>query len=217
VPQPHTATPPSRSERKRQMILEAGQALFLRYGYQGTSMDEVAASAGVSKQTVYKHFGEKRELLFAIVTDALDTAAAPFRDRITALPQTTDLKTDLNTLAGEYLRAVLDERVVQLRRLVIGEANGLPDLARLYYDHAPTRTLAALADAFRQLHQRGVLHAPEPRLAAQHFAFLIVGKPIDQALFCGAPDVLAESDAAANVRAGVEVFLAGYRPQAAAG
>ena len=48
-------------------------------GYQGTSMDQVAASAEVSKQTVYKHFGEKHELLFAIVTDALDSTVTAVR------------------------------------------------------------------------------------------------------------------------------------------
>ena len=65
---------------------------------------------------------------------------------------------------------------MQLRRLVIGEANRLPELARLYYEHAPLRTLAALTDAFARLHDRGVLNAPEPSLAAEHFAFLIVGQ-----------------------------------------
>ena len=165
-----TATPPSRSARKRQTILSAGQALFLDGGYQGTSVDQIAARASVSKQTVYKHFGDKQELLFAIVTDALDTAAAPFLDRIAALPQTTDLRADLIALAEEYLHAVLAEPVVQLRRLVIAEANRLPELARLYYDHAPTRTLAALTDGFRALHDRGLLDAPQPRLAAEHFA-----------------------------------------------
>jgi TetR/AcrR family transcriptional regulator, mexJK operon transcriptional repressor len=206
-------TLPGRSARKRQTILSAGQQLFLSNGYQGTSMDQVAAKAAVSKQTVYKHFGEKRELLFAIVTDALDSAAGSIRDRIAALPESADMEDDLAALAGDYLRAVLQEPVVQLRRLVIGEANRLPELARLYYEHAPLRTLAALTEAFGQLHDRGVLNAPEPSLAAEHFAFLIVGRPIDQALFDGAPNVLADFDADTYARAGVEVFLAAYRPR----
>ena len=204
-------TPPGRSARKRQTILSAGQELFLSNGYQGTSMDQVAATAAVSKQTVYKHFGEKRELLFAIVTDALDSAAGSIRDRIDALPESDDVEADLVALAGDYLRAVLHESVVQLRRLVIGEANRLPELARLYYEHAPLRTLTALADAFARLHDRGVLNAPQSALAAEHFAFLIVGRPIDQALFDGARQVLADVDVDAYARSGVDVFLAAYR------
>lgn len=206
-------TVPGRSARKRQTILSAGQELFLSNGYQGTSMDQVAATAAVSKQTVYKHFGEKRELLFAIVTDALDSAAASIRDRIAALSDSDEVESDLVSLAGDYLRAVLDERVVQLRRLVIGEANRLPELARLYYEHAPLRTLNALADAFGRLQDRGLLNTPEPSLAAEHFAFLIVGRPIDQALFDGAPRVLADIDIDTYARAGVDVFLGAYRPR----
>lgn len=202
---------PQRSAVKRKAILTAGQQLFLTHGYQGTSMDQVAATASVSKQTVYKHFGEKRELLFAIVTDALDSAAGSIRDRIAALADSADLEADLVALAGDYLRAVMQESVVQLRRLVIGEANRLPDLAQLYYEHAPLRTLGALADAFTTLHGRGVLHTPQPLLAAEHFAFLIVGRPIDQALFDGAPAVLADIDIDSYARAGVDVFLAAYR------
>ena len=207
------ATLHGRSAQKRQTILTAGQQLFLSNGYQGTSMDQVAATAAVSKQTVYKHFGEKRELLFAIVTDALDSAAAIIGDRIAALSESDDVESDLVSLAGDYLRAVLDERVVQLRRLVIGEANRLPELARLYYEHAPLRTLTALTETFGGLDERGVLNAPEPSLAAEHFAFLVVGRPIDQALFEGAPKVLVDFDVDAYARAAVDVFLAAYRPR----
>lgn len=202
---------PPRSARKRQTILSAGQQLFLNNGYQGTSMDQVAATAAVSKQTVYKHFGEKRELLFAIVTDALDTVSGAILERIAALPDGDDVHADLVALAVDYLHAVLDERVVQLRRLVIGEANRLPELARLYYEHAPLRTMAALTDAFARLHDSGVLNAPQPAFAAEHFAFLIVGKPIDQALFDGASAALGGLDVDAYARAGVDVFLAAYR------
>jgi len=202
-----------RSAVKRESILTAGRQLFLTHGYQGTSMDQVAATAAVSKQTVYKHFGEKRELLFAIVTDALDGTAAAIGASIAALADSTDLEADLTALAADYLRAVTQESVVQLRRLVIGEANRLPQLARLYYEHAPLRTLASLASAFAELHDQGALNTPEPSLAAEHFAFLIVGRPIDQALFDGAPAVLSAVDVDSYARAGVNVFLAAYRPR----
>ncbi|MDT5017146.1 MAG: TetR/AcrR family transcriptional regulator, mexJK operon transcriptional repressor [Mycobacterium sp.] len=206
-----------RSARKRLTILSAGRALFLSSGYQGTSVDQIAASAEVSKQTVYKHFGDKQELLLAIVNDALDSTVTPFLPRIAKLADTTDLESDLTALAGDYLRAVLQEPVVQLRRLVVGEANRVPALAQLYYEQAPTRTLAAFGDCFAVLRDRGLLSVPEPANAAEHFAFLIVGKCIDQALFCGGPQVLAGIDVNQHVRAGVQVFLAGYGPRHAAG
>ena len=202
-----------RSARKRATILSAGRALFLSNGYQGTSVDQIAASAEVSKQTVYKHFGDKQELLLAIVTNALGSTVTPFLSRIATLADTTDLDADLTALAGDYLRAVLQEPVVQLRRLVVGEANRVPALAQLYYEQAPARTLAAFTNCFSRLDERGLLHVPEPMLAAEHFGFLIVGRSIDQALFCGASEVLAGIDPDRYVRAGVAVFLAGYRPR----
>jgi TetR/AcrR family transcriptional repressor of mexJK operon len=201
-----------RSARKRLTILSAGRTLFLNNGYQGTSVDQIAASAEVSKQTVYKHFGDKHELLLAIVKDALEATVAPFLPRIAGLAQTTDLENDLTALAADYLRAVLQEPVVQLRRLVVGEANRVPALAELYYEQAPARTLAAFSECFGLLAKRGLLVVPEPTTAAEHFAFLVVGRCIDHALFCGGPAVLAGIDVDAHVRGSVSVFLAGYRP-----
>ena len=200
-----------RSARKRLTILSAGRQLFLSNGYQGTTVDQIAASAEVSKQTVYKHFGDKHELLLAIVNEALESTVAPFLDRIHALAGASDLEAELIALAVDYLRAVLQEPVVQLRRLVVGEANRVPELAQLYYGQAPARTLAAFADCFAALHDRGLLYVPEPAVAAEHFAFLIVGRAIDEALFHGGPQVLAATDVDDNARAGVRVFLAAYQ------
>lgn len=204
--------PPGRSARKRMTILTAGRELFLAGGYQGTTVDAIAAAAQVSKQTVYKHFGDKHELLMAIVNEALETTVSTFVAHAARLAETTDLESDLMALGQDYLRAVLQEPVVQLRRLVVGEANRLPELATLYYDQAPGRMLAAFADCFARLDERGLLLVPEPDTAAEHFAFLLVGRCIDQALFWGGPQVESAVDADRHVRSGVRVFLAGYRP-----
>ena len=61
-----------RSARKRQAILAAARTLFLRHGYGGTSMDEVAAIAAVSKQTVYKQFADKQRLFAAVITGDIE-------------------------------------------------------------------------------------------------------------------------------------------------
>jgi TetR/AcrR family transcriptional repressor of mexJK operon len=151
--------------------------------------------------------------LLAIVNNALASTVGPFLERIRALADTTDVETDLTVPAADYLGAVLQEPVVQLRRLVVGEANRVPELAQLYYDQAPARTLTAFAECFSALHERGLLHAPEPAVAAEHFAFLIVGRSIDKALFYGGPQVLTGVDVDDYVRAGVRVFLAAYQPR----
>lgn len=199
-----------RSERKREAIRAAARTLFLRQGYQGTSMDEIAALAAVSKQTVYKNFADKQQLCTEIVLGTLDQVSAPFLDRVAALAATGDLAADLRSLARDYLASVLRPEVLRLRRLIIGEAHHLTELARTYYDAAPERTLAGLADCFAALAERGLLTVPDPALAAGHFAFLVLGRSLDRALFHGddATGTPAERDRLAD--AAVTVFLAAY-------
>src|SRR5215218_4663662 len=122
------ATPP-RSARKRAAILDAATMLFLRNGYRGTSMDEIAALARVSKQTVYKAFSDKQRLFSAIVTSAVEQAAVPVHAEVHRLEDTGDLEADLRRVARQLLSRVMQPRLLQLRRLVIGEAGRFPELS----------------------------------------------------------------------------------------
>jgi TetR/AcrR family transcriptional regulator, mexJK operon transcriptional repressor len=200
----------SRSARKRQAIIDAATTLFLDNGYQGTSMDEIAARAAASKQTVYKNFADKERLFSEIILSTLDRAAEPVGAEVRALPGTEDLARDLGALARRYVTAVLQPRVVQLRRLVIGESGRLPALSRTYYEQAAERTLAGLADAFERLAKRGLLKIDDAGLAAAHFAFLVLGPPLDRALFHAHDERLAPAERDRFADAGVRVFLAAY-------
>ncbi|HKN96713.1 MAG TPA: TetR/AcrR family transcriptional regulator [Pseudonocardiaceae bacterium] len=200
----------TRTGRKRAAIRTAARTLFLRQGYQGTSMDEIAALAAVSKQTVYKQFTDKELLFTEIVLGTLDQAGGPFLADVDALAGTDDLAADLHALARRYLAAVLRPEVLRLRRMVIGEAHRLRELARAYYDRAPERTLAGLADSFGRLAGRGLLRAADPELAATHFAFLVLGRPLDRALFLGDDDIPDAAELARLADAAADVFLAAY-------
>ena len=81
-----------RSARKRRAILDAATAAFLRNGYLGTSMDEIAALAGVSKQTVYKHFADKERLFSEIVTATVNEASDPSTTRCATCQDSGDLE-----------------------------------------------------------------------------------------------------------------------------
>jgi TetR/AcrR family transcriptional repressor of mexJK operon len=198
-----------RSASKRRVIKEAATALFLRNGYQGTSMDEIAALAAVSKQTVYKNFADKERLFTDIILGITGSSEEIIQDMTRALASTDDLERALTQLARRYVAAVLRPHVLQLRRLIIAEAGRFPDLARSYYQRAPARALDLLASAFAELAGRGLLRLADPLLAASHFAYLILSIPQDQAMFC-----VAERFSAAEVDrfadAGVRVFLAAY-------
>ena len=132
-----------RSPRKRRAILEAGTEVFLQNGYRGASMDEIAALAGVSKQTVYKHFSDKEALFTEIVIGAVDAVAGPVHDEVLRLEDSGDVEADLRGLARRLLGRVMQPRILRLRRLVIGEAGRFPDLGRTFYEQGPGRTIAA--------------------------------------------------------------------------
>src|SRR5215216_1575114 len=140
-----------RSARKRRAILEAATTLFLRKGYLGTSMDEIAARAAVSKQTVYKHFADKERLFAEIVTGTVDEASDPVQDEVRSLQDSGDLEADLRDLGRRQLTKVMQPRLLALRRLVIAEAGRFPELGRVFYERGPGRTMATLADTFERL------------------------------------------------------------------
>jgi AcrR family transcriptional regulator len=198
----------TRSARKRRAILDAAAEVFLQKGYLGTSMDEVAALAAVSKQTVYKHFADKESLFAEIVTGTVDEAGDRVHASVLELADSGDVEADLRELARRQLALVMQPRVLQLRRLVIGEVGRFPALGRTFYERGPGRTLEALAAAFTRLAAAGALKLDDPALAAEHFNWLVMSIPLNQAMLLG-DDEQPDLDRYADE--GVRVFLAAYQ------
>lgn len=197
-------------EGKRAAILEAATTLFLRNGYRGTSMDEIAALARVSKQTVYKHFADKERLFTEIVVDTVAEVAEPIHQEVLRLEDSGDAEADLRHLARQLLGMVMQPRILQLRRLVIGEAGRFPQLGRTFYEQGPGRTIAALATVFERLADRGVLQADDPLLAAAHFNWLVMSIPLNRAMLLGEDEPAAAAELDAIADAGVRAFVAAY-------
>src|SRR6185437_10116388 len=89
---------------KLQAILEAATVAFLQNGYLGTNMDEVAALAGVSKQTVYNHFSNKETLFITIVTQMTNAGSDAVRDEASELQPGTDVAEYLRNYAHRQLK-----------------------------------------------------------------------------------------------------------------
>jgi TetR/AcrR family transcriptional repressor of mexJK operon len=195
-----------RSARKRLAILEAAREVFMRSGYGGASMDEIASVAKVSKQTVYKHFADKENLFTEIITDDMDRRS---NELIRALADTEDSAGDLGQLARRHIASIVKPEVMRVRRMVIGEADRFPELARAWSQTGIERGLAKLAERFTELARSGLLRVEDPALAAQHFNWLILSIPLNASMFD--PEVKfthAELDRYADE--GVRVFLAAY-------
>lgn len=218
MPPPRPLTTPGvprderRSDRKRAAILDAATTAFLRRGYLGASMDEIAALAAVSKQTVYKHFADKETLFTEIVNRTVDRASNPVYEIVLSLDPSDDVAAALRDLARRLLATVMQPTLLQLRRLVIGEAGRFPELGRTFYERGPQRTIGALAVAFERLAQEGALHLADPGIAAAHFNWLIMSIPLNEAMLCGNDEPLAPADLDRYADAGVRAFLAAYGP-----
>jgi TetR/AcrR family transcriptional repressor of mexJK operon len=195
--------------RKSSTILETARDLFLTKGYDGTSLDDVAATSRVSKTTVYNNFADKDALFVAVVTDIIE------RSDIIADALAADLAADgpvderLRAAARRLVVSVLDPAVVQLRRLAITESRRFPELIATYWQHAPAKSLATLAAAFTEMDKRGELDIPDAVAAATQFAYAVVGPGQDRALLTPG-DQPTERELIAHADLAVGAFLRAY-------
>jgi TetR/AcrR family transcriptional regulator, mexJK operon transcriptional repressor len=200
----------TRSDRKHREIMHAATALFVAKGYDGTSMDEIAARAGVSKQTIYKHFSDKDRLFTEIVLATTKQVDHVVGLVLGSLGDTKDLIHDLRQLGRQFLEALMDEELLQIRRLVIANADRMPSLGRDWYEHGFEGVLAALASCFRALADKGLLQIDDALLAANHFSGMLLWIPLNEAMFTGnkKPRTKAELNRLAD--AAVQAFFAAY-------
>ncbi len=200
-----------RVERSRTAILAAAMERFLADGY-AADLDDIANAAGVSKKTIYNVIGGK-ELLFRETLPATLTTAERVAGEIGAtLAGADDVPEALRQTAVRLSEIVLSEPIVNLRRLLIGVADRFPSLVQDYYERAPGRMLTALAEAFAELHRRGLLHIDDARLAAEQFAYLAIGAALDRALFGVAEANASDVERSARAIHGADVFYRAYRP-----
>ena len=208
--QPAFAGEGGNSERKRRAILEAAMSVFLKSGYLGASMDEIAAMAQVSKQTVYKQFSNKESLFVAIVTSMTDTASDTVHNDVPELTESGAVADFLQSYALRQLTVVLTPPLMQLRRLVIGEVSRFPDLARILYERGPQRAIASFARVLEHLAARGLLTIDDPKIAASHFNWLVMSEPLNRAMLLGDATIPKQAALRRHAQECVRVFLAAY-------
>ena len=200
----------TRSSRKRRAILDAATEVFLAGGYLGASVDEIASRSGVSKQTIYKHFGSKEALFVEIVTQMSGRAFDAVYKDVPDLEDGGDVATYLVDYAYRQLTVVLSPQTMQLRRLVIGEVGRFPELARALYERGPRRALDTLAALFERLTDRGVLAIEDANIAASQFNWLVIAEPLNRAMLLGNGAIPKRAELRRHAQAGVRLFLIAY-------
>lgn len=210
--EPRPGSEVGRTARKRRAILQAATEVFLRNGYLGASMDEVAARAAVSKQTVYKQFEDKEHLFAEIILGTTVQVVDGFaRAFVNTLDEATDARQALRDLARRLLDNLMQPDVLRLRRLVLAEADRFPDISGAWFERGFHRSVVLLGEAMQRLADRGMLRdLPDPTLAAYQFAGLVMYKPMNQVMFAGthAGPAAGELDSIADQA--VQVFLTAY-------
>ena len=198
-----------RSAQKRRAILEAATEVFLKAGYLGTNMDEIAALSGVSKQTVYKNFASKEALFVEIVSSMTNTTGDMVHNDAPKLGD-GDVAAYLEDYAYRQLAAVLTPRIMQLRRLVIGEVARFPELAKVLYERGPLRAMRMLAQVFEGLAKQGHLEFDDAMVAASHFNWLVMSDALNVAMLLGDAAIPKPTELRRQAAEGVRVFLAAY-------
>ncbi len=203
--------PPLRqgSPAKRAAIVRAALEVFVREGYARASVGAIAASAGVSKRTIYDYYGDKEQLFLSTLQETKDAQTAAFHKLLDrTLGQVDDIEAALTLFGREFATQIARsaERAAVMR-LMIAEASHFPTLLeRTLTNNSVQR---ALADRLAELAEQGVLDVPDPMEAAEFLGLLVTGR-VNNRSWYGAVQ-LDDAEIAQLVAGGVQIFLRAYR------
>jgi len=200
---------PARADalRLRQRILEVATELFLAKGYGSTTIEAVAARAGISKRTLYHRFDDKSVLFAAVVHEIIEQIRPPAG---VPLIEGATLREVLRRLAGMILRAALSPQAIALHRLVMAESARFPELVRAVHGDGSAREATTLIGGLLAREPRDSMLSVEKRaFAAEQFIFMVVTLPQRRAMGYGTPMTAAELDVWADKT--VDLFLDGCR------
>jgi len=197
---------------KRAAILVAAKALFIRNAFAGTSMDAIAADAGVSKLTVYSHFGDKdnlfREVIRARIQDLLPEETYEYDAQ-------TDIHETLLRVALTHARMDCDAETVGTFRAILSDCRqGNPRYGRLMWEEGSTRTHGLMERLLQKAVDAGQLEIDDVSRACVQFLALIKGNLMMRQMFgcADCPETYAE-DIERTARAGVVTFLRAFAPR----
>lgn len=208
---PHGPGRPKDME-KRAAILDAAKALFIRNAFAGTSMDAIAAEAGVSKLTVYSHFGDKdnlfREVIRARIQDLLPEETYSF-------DPASDIGDILTRIALIHARLDCDPENVGTFRAILSDCRqGNPRYGKLMWEEGPMRSRALMERLLQQAVDAGKLQIDDISRASMQFISLIKGDMMMRRMFgCADCAQAYAKEVEENARAGVIMFVRAYAPR----
>ena len=191
------------ADNRRRRILEAAGDLFLKNGYEGTSLNDIIRAAGGSKATLVEQFGGKAGLFAAV----LESPAVEFAKNLTAPPAEPPQAT-LQRFGEAILGFYLSPSAVLAYRGVIAAGPGNPEIARAFYQRAHQRIVAPVARQLRLWHQCGMLADIDFHAEADRFTHMLRSGIYEQRLL-GAIERTTRTEISQQVNGAVRMFLRG--------
>lgn len=191
---------------KRAAILEAAKRMFTQHGFDGASMDQIAAEAGVSKLTVYSHFGDKDALFLAAVESHCDLSLpSSLFEPSPDMP----LRERLMEIAQAFYSMVTAPEAVAGHRMLCSPQMANSGLPKLFWEAGPLRVQGDFAALLERRIAAGELDIQDvPRAAGQFFS-LLKGEP-HACLVFGGPGP-GEEEIRAHLASAVDLFLRAYQ------
>lgn len=192
---------------KRQAILDSAKRLFLEHGFERVSMDQIATDAGVSKLTVYNHYGDK-DTLFGEAARAFCEQGIP--DTLFHDDPSTPLDACLLEIAQRYFAFISTPDAIAGHRLLCTPQMATSPVVQVFWTSGPQRILDRMAVLLEHRTRHGQLQLDDAQRAASQFFALVRGDPHSRLVFGCAHCDAAEIDR--HLHASVAMFLQAYRP-----
>jgi TetR/AcrR family transcriptional repressor of mexJK operon len=191
---------------KRAAILEAAKCMFTAHGFERVSMDQIAAEAGVSKLTVYSHFGDKESLFSAAISAKCEEQLA---NGLFAVDPQSSLREQMLGIGRGFIALINSEEALAIHRVVTTQPPPAK-LGQLFWEAGPRRIQEAFEAFLRDQAAAGALVIPDVHRAASQFCSLLKGE-MHMLLLCGCIEEIDAAEAEAHVHATVDMFLRAYQ------
>jgi len=194
---------------KRADILRAATTLFLKDGYELTSVEAVAKKADVSKLTIYSHFADKAELFRNVIRLRCDKLASP--ESFQAVMD-KPVRAALTEIATTFLTHIFTPDAIHLHRIMQAEATRHPNMTKIFYETGPQRVRAAFGELLKHYTDDNQLVIRDIPKAAEQFFSLLKGEMLSKILLAVAK-YPSPSAIKKHIKASVDMFLAAYQPR----
>ncbi|WP_299852412.1 TetR/AcrR family transcriptional regulator [uncultured Roseovarius sp.] len=193
--------------RKFDQVLEGARSIFMRDGFEGASVDDIAREAGVSKATLYSYFPDKR-LLFSEVARIECNRQA--EEALQVIGVGAPIEVVLHEAASRIVRFFLSDFGLQVFRICVSESYRFPELGQRFYNSGPALVRERMSKVLRPYVEQGVLKIDDMDLAANQFGELCKSDLFVRCL-CGVGCDVSEENVERVINGAVEMFLARYK------